>query len=393
MRRKYRDQEPVTDVNNYSMVAYTTDVLIVGGGPAGAAAAISLLRYGKDLDVSLIERTDLSTRRIGEHVSPALFDLLDYLQISREAFGPDCFLPSYGHTTYWGMDNPVLRDAILTTAGNSYQLNRSLFDLTLLEEVANRGGKVFPNMRCRQFVQEPDGSWKVTVTHQEKGEFTFKARYLVDATGRKASVCRQIGVHTERSDELMGVGAYVQFDSGKPLPQEVVLETVEHGWWYCATLTKDTKTVIFFSDADIISQQGWHTREAWRDLLQQTKQIRHLVQGADGIDGVWLRSAHSQRSQSTDRPHFIAIGDAALSFDPVSSMGIGFALTSACQAAAILVQELASPDPQRVITYQADIERHFNQYQELRQRIYLQEKRWPGSAFWQRRQEMAVPVW
>lgn len=373
------------------MVEYTTDVLIIGGGPAGAAAAVSLLQYGKDIDVSLVELSDFTERRIGEQVSPAIFDLIDYLQIKREDFGPDCFLPSYGHTSYWGMDNPVLRDSIFTTAGNSYQLNRLQFDITLVEAVFKRGGNVFPNMRCLHATQDEEG-WKVELKHQVKGDFIFRARYLVDATGRKAAVCRKIGVRTAKADQLMGVGAWVPFNTPQALSQEVVLETVEHGWWYSATLSAATRTVIFFSDADIISQQGLHTVAGWQEALQQTKHIKQVVQGASSVDEIWLRSAHCQHSQSPDRADFVAIGDAALSFDPVSSMGVGFALTSACQAAVMILHELQSPDPQRIMTYQADIGRHFTQYQQLRQRIYQQEQRWPDSAFWQRRQSARVEI-
>ncbi|WP_276482398.1 lysine-epsilon-oxidase maturase LodB [Paraflavitalea pollutisoli] len=368
------------------MTEYTNDVLIIGGGPAGAAAALSLLQYGKDLDVSIVELTDFDFERIGEHVSLAIFDLIDYLQIDRKAFGPDCFLPSYGHTTYWGMDLPVMRDAVFTTAGNSYQLDRLQFDITLLEQVAARGGHVFPNMRCKQFLQDADGSWKVVVRHRDKGEFTFRTRFLVDATGRKASVCRQIGVPTEKTDKLLGVGARVVFKGRPALAQEVMLETVENGWWYSATLARDTRTMIFFSDADIISQQRLHTVDGWIDTMQQSKHLKELLQGAEKIDEVWLRSAHSQFAQLAGRTGFIAIGDAAVAFDPVSSMGVGFALTSACQAASVILGELAAPDPQRIKTYQSDLERHFYQYMDLRRRIYQQEKRWPESAFWQRRQ-------
>ncbi len=63
-----------------------------------------------------------------------------------------------------------------------------------------------------------------------------------------------------------------------------------------------------------------------------------------------------------------------------------FAITSACQAAAIVQAELSTPDPQRIAVYQADLERHFTQYQTLRKKIYGEERRWPLSAFWQRRQ-------
>lgn len=368
------------------MKQLTTDVLIVGGGPAGAAAAISLLTYGKDISVTIIEQSDLGTRRVGEHVSAGIFGLLDYLQLKWEDFGPDCFVPTYGNTSYWGIDQPILRDSIFTTEAASYQLDRMQFDLTLLEHVAELGGQVFPRTKCTQFTQLEHMQWKVDLKHPTTGTFDITARFLIDASGRQASVCRQIGVDNKKADQLMGVGAFLQFGDGRALAHNVVLETVENGWWYSAILSQDTMTVVFFSDADLISKHGYHKTDNWNQLLQETKQVKQLVKGAHAHEGVWIRNAHTQMSRSPGCKAFLAIGDAAVSFDPISSMGIGFAITSACQAAAIVQAELSAPDPQRIAVYQADLERHFTQYQTLRKKIYREERRWPLSAFWQRRQ-------
>lgn len=370
----------------------TTDVLIVGGGPAGAAAAISLLQYGKDISVTIVEQSDLDTQRVGEHVSAGIFGLLDYLQLKRTDFGVDCFVPTYGNTSYWGIDQPVLRDAIFTTEAASYQLDRMQFDLTMLQHVSDKGGHVFPRTKCTQFTQTDQGGWEVQLRHPDRGRFGIRARFLIDASGRQAFVCRKIGVGTKKDDCLMGVGAFFHFGEGRSLAHNVMLETVENGWWYSATLSQDTMTVVFFSDADIISKHGYHTTAGWTELLQSTRQVKQLVQGAFANEGLWVRNAHTQISHCPDRQAFLAVGDAAVAFDPISSMGIGFAITSACQAAAIVLHELSTPDPQRILAYQHDLERHFTQYQALRRKIYGHERRWPASAFWQRRQGQLSPV-
>ncbi len=259
------------------MEQFNTDVLIVGGGPAGAAAAISLLTYGKDLSVTIIEQSDLDQRRVGEHVSAGIFGLLDYLQLKRDDFGPDCFVPTYGNTSYWGIDQPVLRDSIFTTEAASYQLDRMQFDLTLLQHVSDKGGHIFPRTKCTHYTQQDDGRWRLRLQHPELGSFGMGARFLIDATGRQATVCRQIGVDTKKADQLMGVGAFLQFEDGRALAHNVVLETVENGWWYSAILSRDTMTVVFFSDADLISKHNYHKTGNWNLLLQETKQVKQLV--------------------------------------------------------------------------------------------------------------------
>ncbi|MGZ3756328.1 MAG: lysine-epsilon-oxidase maturase LodB [Mucilaginibacter sp.] len=374
------------------MTNFETDVLIIGGGPAGASAAISLLNYRQDISVNVIEQSDLDSQRVGEHVSAGIFELLRYLELMPEDFENECFVPTYGNTSYWGIDQPILRDSIFTTESASYQLDRAAFDLTLLKHASEKGAQILPRTKCTQFVQLEDKRWQVWLKHPTAGVLVVTAKFLMDASGRNASVCRHLGISTKKEDQLTGVGAFLQFADNRLLQHNVLLETVEHGWWYSATLPGNTMTVVFFSDADIISKNEFHKTSGWNRLLSETKQIKHLVKGAHTNSAPWIRNAHTQISDSTERENFLAIGDAAAAFDPISSMGIGFAITSACHAAAVVKAELTSHDPKRVAIYQDDLQRNFHNYHQLRQKIYQQEQRWPLSDFWLRRNGKAHMV-
>jgi len=367
------------------MTNLNTDVLIVGGGPAGASAAISLLNSSNNISVTLTEHSGLDNRRVGEHVSSSIFELLSHLDLKPEEFGQDCFLPAYGNTSYWGMDQPILRDSIFTTEAASYQLDREQFDLTLLKSVSEKGGNVFPRTKCTQFIQQEDKSWTVSLQHPKSGSFLITAKFLIDASGRQAHVCRQIGVRTRRDDHLVGVGCFLEFGDRKELQHDLLMESVENGWWYSATLPQNSMIIVFFSDADIISNNKFNQATAWNKLLQRTRQMKYKVDGAYNQETLWIRNAHTQISNSTDRENFIAIGDAAVSFDPISSMGIGFAITSACHAASIVESALLKHDTKRISVYQNDIERNFENYHILRRKIYQQERRWLLSDFWARR--------
>ena len=362
-----------------------TDALIIGGGPAGASAALSLLSY-TDTKVTLIEQSNLDRIRVGEHVSASIFDLLKYLKLDQGDFEKDSFTPTYSNISYWGSDQPRTRDSIFTTEEASYQLDREQFDLTLIQKVAERGGTVFPRTKCIHFVQQENKYWEVTLKHPEQGEFTIKAKFLLDATGRQASICRQVGVTSKKYDQLIGVGNFLKYEDGRILEQHQILETAEMGWWYYAALPNDVMTLTFFSDADIISKHQLHKTANWNQLLHKTRQIKNQVKGASTEAGnPWFRNAFSQISYSPECENFLAIGDAAASFDPISSMGIGFAMTSAFQAASIVPAILSKSDPSIVEIYQQDIVKNFENYLSLRKQFYQKEKRWPDSDFWKRR--------
>ncbi|MEL6865482.1 MAG: lysine-epsilon-oxidase maturase LodB [Bacteroidota bacterium] len=364
------------------MTLFKTDVLIVGGGPAGASAALSLLNYSP-LSVLLVEQSDLNQLRVGEHVSPSIFDLLAHLKLSRTDFEPNCFRPSYGMTSYWGSSQANRRESIFTGEQSTFQLDRKQFDWTLLERVAKLGGQVFPRTKCIRFQQLEEG-WKIGLRHPVHGSFEIETSYLMDATGRQCAVGRQIGIPSQRLDKLMGVGAFLQFEEERPIAQNQVLEAVETGWWYYASLPQERMAVVFFSDADLISKYQLHKKDNWVRHLSATRQVRQRVEGAVAMAGQpWVRNAFSQISNAQTAHRFLAVGDAACSFDPISSMGIGFAMNSACHAARIVQAELEDPQPARLHHYQKDLQRHFDQYLQMRQRVYAQERRWPEAPFWQ----------
>lgn len=366
---------------------YKTDVLIVGGGPAGASTALSLLSYS-DADVVLVEQSNLDQVRVGEHVSASIFDIIDYLKIKKEAFEEGSFLPAYSTTSYWGSDYPASTHSIFTTEQASFQLNRENFDFKLLETIMERGGVVLPRTKCSSFKQLDDKSWEIVVTHPEKEPFTIAAAYMVDATGRKAHVCRQLGVPVEKVDALVGIGAFLSFKDERSLPHEQLLETTELGWWYTATLPNRTVVATLFTDADLVSQYRLDKPERWNECLGETKQVKKMLNGAMATSAKpWVRSAASQFTTSTSIDNFIAVGDAAVAFDPISSMGIGFAMTSACHAAKLIQYQLAEKIAQGTVAYQEDLQKHFEQYLSIRKSFYQKEKRWATHTFWKRRNQ------
>lgn len=362
-----------------------TDVLIVGGGPAGTSTALSLLTYS-DLDVTIIEQSGLNGIRVGEQVNPSIFDLLDYLKISREDFENGSFISGYSHNAAWGSDRISTRESIFSTQGESLQLNREHFDLHLMQEAAHRGARIFPKTRCLDYRQLDNGHWEIDLMHHSKGEFTIETRFLVDATGRQCHVSRKLGIGSQKFDDLLAVGAFLRLPEGQSIRQDVLIETVEDGWWYCAALPDQLISLTFFTDADIVKQKQLHKPENWNAHLAQTAFMKRKVQGAYAEDGTWVKNAFSQLTDCTLRNHFITVGDAACSFDPIASMGIGFAISSACHAARAIM-DVANGHTETISAYQQGVQHIFNGYLGTKSHFYRKEQRWNQSLFWKRRLE------
>lgn len=368
------------------METYTTDVLVIGGGPAGASAALSLLHYS-DAQVTLIEHTDFNRTRVGEHVSAVFFNILDYLKLTKSDFEEGSFLPAYGNTTYWGSPYPTETHAVFTTDASTFQIDRQKFDFRLLEEVVEKGGQIFPRTRCVQFQQLEDNTWEIELNHSERGGFKILAKYIIDASGRKAQIGHQLGVESQHIDELVGVGVFIESDEEQPFKYEQILETTEWGWWYKAVLPDNRAVVTFFTDADIVTKLKLGKADHWNNLLQKTTHVKKHIEGSKAQSRKpWIRNAKSQIAEYARINNFIAVGDAVASFDPVSSMGIGFAMTSACHAARIVKMQLEGKQNEKAVeVYYKDIEGNFKNYLGLRKTFYQKEQRWPESEFWKRR--------
>ena len=362
-----------------------TDVLIIGAGPGGASMALSLLNYS-NYSVALVEQTDFNQTRVGEHVSASIFDLISYLKINKSDFEDQSFIAVHATKTYWGSKQPNITNSIFTTDEATFQLDREKFDLKLIEVASDRGATIYPRSKCTQYKQLEDKTWEVNVNHQTQGQFTISANYLVDASGRTGNVCRQVGVPSKKYDSLMGVGLFLERDKNTS-GFEQTIETTQWGWWYTACLPANKVIATFFTDADIISKNKLHRIENWSKHLQSSHYIKELLSGSrSSTKELWVRNAQTQISDTTNLDRFLAIGDAAVSFDPLSSMGIGFSISSAFHAAKHIENELGQKRFTKAI-FQQDIIRTFDQYLHLRKRYYQEEKRWANSTFWKRRNQ------
>ncbi|RAJ24640.1 tryptophan 7-halogenase [Pedobacter cryoconitis] len=254
----------------------------------------------------------------------------------------------------------------------------------MLSKVVERGGKIFPRTKCTNLIQKENGHWELQMKHQTRGDFMINAKFLFDASGRQGHLCRMLDLPIVKYDQLVGVGAFLHFKVPKVIAQEMFIETVKDGWWYCAALPGQRMVVTLFSDADVIKKQQLRQPENWNALLSATKNIKKRIQHAVADEQPWVRNAFSQLTDSSSRSNFLAIGDAAAAFDPISSMGIGFAVSSACNAARA-VDYFFSGNADGIKSYQQDIKSIFNQYLDLRKQYYRTEQRWAEEPFWERR--------
>lgn len=359
------------------------DVVIAGGGPAGSAAGLTLLKR-PGTRVAVIEATGYEPPRLGEALTPGVRPLLEYLDLW-EPFRRGQSIEAYGSLAAWG--SPVLNalDYMFTLHGSGWNLDRCAFDRLLAEAFAARGGSLCLRARLVACRPATGGGWDLQM-RTEVGDRWLRCRRLIDATGRAASLARRLGARRRRHDRLAGVARIGRVPDGRALQQVTLVEACAYGWWYSAPVPGGRMSVVLMSDADEIRRLAAARTDRWETLLAETEATRERAAGLAFDGGPVVRSAESARLDPAGGPGWVAVGDAVASHDPLSSSGIPHAIGSAVQGAIVTAAALDGTSA-ALAPYGEGIEADYRRYLETRWRYYRREGRWPEAAFWRRRRE------
>lgn len=354
------------------------DVLVVGGGPGGSALSLLLARAG--CSVALLERTAYGGFRVGESLPPLAAERLARLGIW-EAFLETEPEAVYGVQSAWGSTELESSSFLGLSVPNGWHLDRSRFDGMLSLAAAEAGARVFRDTSARAVSRDRQGIWSVKA-RSLRGELDFRSRFLVDATGRSGQLCTRLGIRRHRIDRMIGIARlYSQPVGRNVLPS--LIEAHPLGWWYSAGLPSGRAVAIFFTDSDLCAHHGLRGTDGWCRLLSETRYTRERLSRWVFLRQARVFPAGTHRLDCAAGEGWLAIGDAVIGRDPLSSSGIDFALASA-ERACQMIKTLAA-GACKSVAYDADVRRDYAAYLHQRQAYYAMEERWPDSPFWQRR--------
>jgi len=350
-------------------------VLVVGGGPAGASAAIFLASRG--LDVVVVDRaarpTPGSGRRmkIGESLPPDAGSLIDQLGV-RERFEAGTHLPCYGNKSYWGGDEARHHDFVSHPRGDhGWHIDRVEFEHMLVERaievgVAFHGGTTVTGA-CRS-----GDRWDVALACVDGRSIEARYDFVVDATGRAAWFARRQGVDRLVEDDPLALVAFL--GTAEVVEDTTTLvESTDAGWWYSAAIPGQRMATAFFCKPDEHERAAWLQEDGWWALLSRAPHTERRI--ADGRGGILAPPRFvSAQSAILERLHgdgWLAVGDAAMTYDPIASHGLMLAMVGARDAARAIHRALAG-EGHALAAYDALMWAAFQQYGRQRLRLYAQ---------------------
>lgn len=355
------------------------DVLIIGGGPAGSATALALKKHAPSLSITLIESSSFDKPRIGEVLPSAARNMLEHLGVW-QFFETEKHLPVFSTLSAWGKIQPEENHTIFSMHENGWHLDRQSFDTFLIEQAEKIGVKILSNTSLKDFVKD-EKNWRIELSDNSE----MRVRFIVDATGRRAFFARKMKAEIFADDRLVSFSRFFSLDEKSAT--ETLVESFADGWWYTARTGK-RRIVSCLTDADIAVDLGLSDREKWLALFSKTGQIKLSV--GDGVieNESITRPANSARVSNVCEADWLAVGDAASAFDPLSSQGITKALRSAVFASYAIADLLVKNDLTAVSRYRKFIETEFAGYRKSYKKHYSNEQRWRENLFWQRRHSL-----
>jgi halogenation protein CepH len=318
------------------------DVIIVGGGPAGASAARFLALRGH----SVLLLTRGPAYGIAESLPPSIQKLLHRLQLL-DAVDAAGFLRSTGNTVRWGRE-PV-RVESFPEGERGYQVLRPALDRLLLREGERAGARVVPAATVRQLegisAKWPDLSAGVRAVWEQDGkEQTATAHWVLDCSGRTGVLARRGFRTVPEGRNTVALAGSWETDRGWgfPDPTHTVVESFEQGWAWSIPVSDLVRHVAVMVDPQ--PDDRGPLADRYRQLLRGCPLIESSLAGAVLTGDPRALAAAPYGATRFAGPHWLLVGDAASFIDPLSSFGVKKALASAWLAGVVVHTALTDAD-------------------------------------------------
>ncbi len=178
----------------------TSDILVMGGGATGQLAAAYLRQRFPNLKVAVVEGPHKNRPIVGESFVEITVDFL--LELGLGAYLIEKHYPKYGLTYYFKLDidHPADRTYVVDETPTvppllSFQINRFTFDREVRERNLENGIEMIDGMVAGVKIGSGDESHTVTVQDPAQQEYTLRARWLIDATGRNRVLAKLLQLH------------------------------------------------------------------------------------------------------------------------------------------------------------------------------------------------------
>lgn len=331
---------------------FSTDVAIIGGGPAGATAAAILGQYGHK--VTLFEREKMPRFHVGESLMPETYwtferlGILDKMQSS--AFTKKYsvqFVNDSGKESqpfYFFDNNP--HECAMT-----WQVVRSEFDNLLLDTARHHGADVQIGHRVLDVLFDGERAYGVKIQTKDGMQKEIHAKVVIDASGQSSIISNRLKLRIP-DEKLKNASIWSYFedahrDPGLDEGATLVLQLEgKKGWFWYIPLPNNIVSVGVVSTLDYLFKNRKDTslEAIFNEEVERCPAVKRRLEGSTRVTDFFNTKDFSYRSKKVAGDGWVLIGDAFGFLDPVYSSGVFLALKSGEWAADAIHQGFEKND-------------------------------------------------
>ncbi|MGY5874354.1 MAG: geranylgeranyl reductase family protein [Candidatus Thorarchaeota archaeon] len=312
------------------------DLIVVGGGPAGATCARKAAQWG--LDVLLIEKEIHPRRKLcGGAVSPRITEVLDCdfsSGVDLKINAASLYTPSEPRVTYQRTDF------------TGYLVKRDVFDSILMKKAIEAGVTVEQGQRVVAVEQLHTGIRVLT-----EGD-SFKGQLLVGADGVNSTIARETGIRIRWAPKNVGlcISADVPMsqsdihqtmslpDNPGTLGIEIYFGVIDWGYGWCFPKRDEISVGIGCRMDKIVN-----LREDWKRFVKFIQDLKDIEMDLSTRSAFRIPFGGDAMRKTSRRT--MLVGDAAGLVSPVSGEGIYYAVASGVLAAEVAIESVQRSQP------------------------------------------------
>ena len=325
------------------------EVIVMGGGPAGATAAAVLAQHGRR--VAVLEKERFPRYHIGESLMPYCYFPLErsgaLAKIQQSHF------PKKYSVQFVSMSGKVSQPFYFFQhldheCSTTWQVLRGEFDQILLDNAREKGAEVFEQTRATEILRE-NGLLTGVRAKTASGEIVdFRAPAVIDATGRDALTASRSKWRVF-DDNLKKVSIWTYFkgalrDPGIDEAATTIAYLPDKGWFWYIPLPDDVVGVGFVSESDYAFSENRDLGAILAREAEKNPWVKERIAPGAQFGPYYATGEFTYRSRYSAAQGLVLVGDAFAFLDPVFSSGVYLALESGVMAADTMHAALAEGD-------------------------------------------------